>query len=146
MQLDRLRMIVGFTIIISHLCSFAIILLGADLVTAEKMELSLLIGPIFSVYVTSIVRRFVALDKFDISPVHPALTVLGIGAAVIFSIAVPASIWSFQSGRIEDFSSLKTTIGIIETALGIYTGALVDRLFGDPKPSGESYSDAKAGV
>ena len=131
MQLDKLRMIVGFTIILSHLLSFAMILLGADLVTAERLELSLLIGPIFSVYVTSIVRRFVTLERFDRTPVHPALTTLGIGAAVIFSIAVPVSVWSFEAGRIEDFESLKTTIGIIETALGIYTGALIDRLFGN---------------
>jgi hypothetical protein len=35
----------------------------------------------------------------------------------------------FSSGKIDSFASLKSTLGIVETALGIYTGAVVDPLF-----------------
>lgn len=77
MQLDTLRMIVGFSIIGSHLVSFLLILIGTDKFTmAEKTELSLLISPVFAVYVTAIVRRFTATDaSYDRSPTHPALRI-----------------------------------------------------------------------
>jgi len=130
MQLDKLRMIVGFSVISSHLASFGMILLGPSLTSPERIETALLIGPIFSVYVTAIVRRFVLLVDFDRTPVHPALTILAIGSAMTFSIAVPSVLVAFQEGRIENFPTLKSTLGIIETALGLYTGAIVDRLFG----------------
>ena len=57
MQLDTLRMIVRFSIIASHLISFFLILVGTDRFTiAERTELSLLISPIFAVYVTAIAK------------------------------------------------------------------------------------------
>jgi hypothetical protein len=89
-----------------------------------------LISPIFAVYVTAIVRKFTTLTTYDRTPTHPALTILGVGTAIIFSFAIPMTILLFLYGRIPEFASLKSTLGIIETALGIYTGALVDRLFG----------------
>ena len=132
MQLDTLRMIVGFSIIGSHLVSFLLILIGTDKFTmAEKTELSLLISPVFAVYVTAIVRRFTATDaSYDRSPTHPALRILSIGTSSVFGIALPLVIYLFTTGTIENFSALKATLGIVETALGIYTGAVVDRLFG----------------
>lgn len=135
MRIDTLRMFVGFSIIGSHLLSFALVLFGSYLTSAEKTEVSLLLGPIFSVYVTSIVRRFMSLEKFDATPVHPALAIMGIGLASIFSVAVPVAVWSFESGRIADFAALKSSLGIMEMALGVYTGALVDRLFGNETAS-----------
>lgn len=130
MRLDTLRMFVGFSIIASHLLSVSLMLFNSYLTPAEKSEVCLLLGPIFTVYVTAIVRRFLTLGKFDSTPVHPALAILGIGIALIFSVAVPVVIWSFEAGRIGDFTALKSFLGIIEMALGAYTGALVDRLFG----------------
>ena len=132
MQLDTLRMIVGFSIIGSHLISFLLILLGTDRFTmAERTELSLLISPMFAVYVTAIVRRFTAVDaRYDRSPTNPALRILGIGTSSVFGIALPVTIYLFTIGTIESFPALKATLGIVETALGVYTGAVVDRLFG----------------
>ena len=131
MQLDTLRMIVGFSIIVSHLLSFGLILLGANLTDPERIELSLLISPVFAVYVAAIVRRFTAMNSsFDGSPTHPALRILSLGTSTIFSIVIPVVIYLFIVGRIGNFPTLKSTIGIIETALGIYTGAIIDRLFG----------------
>jgi hypothetical protein len=128
--LDTLRMIVGFLIIGSHITTFGLVLIGGALTAQERVELSLLISPIFAIYVTAIVRKFTSLTTYDRTPTHPALTVLGIGIAIIFSFAVPITILLFLNGRIPEFASLKSMLGIIETALGIYTGALVDRLFG----------------
>jgi hypothetical protein len=132
MKLDTLRMIVGFSIILSHLVSFFLILIGTDkFTTQERMELSLLISPIFAVYVTAIVRQFVRQDpNYDATPTHPALRILSIGTALIFGVSVPLTVYKFVTGVIDDFSSLKMILGILETALGIYTGAVVDRLFG----------------
>jgi predicted benzoate:H+ symporter BenE len=132
MKLDTLRMIVGFSIISAHLLSFALILLGAgNLTPSERVELSILISPVFAVYVTAIVRQFTKLDTaFDDTPTHPALVTLSIGTAAIFSLATPLTLFLFINGRVESFAALKTTFGIIETALGIYTGAVIDRLFG----------------
>jgi hypothetical protein len=59
------------------------------------------------------------------------LAVLSIGTSTIFSLTIPYVIFLFVIGAIESFSSLKTTLGIVETALGIYTGAVIDRLFGN---------------
>lgn len=132
MPLDSLRMTVGFLIIVSHLGSFAMVLLGGSLTADERVELSLIISPVFAIYVTAIVRRILAMETFDRTPTHPAVAILGIGVAIVFSVAIPAVIWSFETGRIEDFDGLKSVIGIVETALGLYTGALVDRLFGGP--------------
>jgi hypothetical protein len=132
MQLDTLRMTVGFSIIGSHLISYFLILIGTtSLTSAERVELSLLISPIFAVYVTAIVRRFTSGDsEYDRSPTHPALRILSIGTSTIFGLALPLIIYKFGTGAIESFASLKSTLGIVETALGIYTGAVIDRLFG----------------
>lgn len=132
MRLDTLRMIVGFTIIVSHIFSFGLILVGTDrLLPSERMELSLLISPVFAVYIAAIVRQFLRPGAtFDDSPTHPALRILSIGTAVLFGVAIPCTVYAFASGSIESFASLKSTLGIVETALGIYTGAVVDRLFG----------------
>ncbi|HYJ52500.1 MAG TPA: hypothetical protein VEW04_04950 [Allosphingosinicella sp.] len=132
MRMDTLRMTVGFLIIASHLASFGMVLLGGTLVASERTELSLIIAPLFAVYVTAIVRRMLAMETFDKTPTHPAVAILGVGIAVIFALAIPLIIWSFEAGRIENFDALKSTIGIVETSLGLYTGALVDRLFGGP--------------
>jgi uncharacterized membrane protein len=67
--------------------------------------------------------------------VHPALAIFGIGIAIVFAIAIPVVVWNFESGRIENFASLKSIIGIVETSLGLYTGALVERLFGRVEPA-----------
>jgi hypothetical protein len=132
MRLDTLRMFVGFTIIVSHILSFGLILLGTDkLLPSERMELSLLISPVFAVYVTAIVRQFLRPGAtYDSSPTHPALRILSIGTAVLFGVAIPFSVYAFATGKIDSFASLKSTLGIVETALGIYTGAVIDRLFG----------------
>src|SRR6478736_6241474 len=100
MQLDTVRMIVGFSIIGSHLISFLLILIGTDKFTmAEKTELSLLISPVFAVYVTAIVRRFTAIDaSYDRSPTHPALRILSIGTSSVFGIALPVVIYLFTIG------------------------------------------------
>ena len=132
MRLDTLKItIVGFSIIASHVLSFSLVLIGADnLTTAERVELSLIISPIFAVYITAIVRQFTASDAaFDNSPTHPALRILSIGTSSIFSITIPLVIYLFTTGKIQNFPSLKMTLGIVETALGVYTGAVVDRLF-----------------
>jgi hypothetical protein len=109
-------MIVGFSIIGSHLISFVLILIGTDKLTmAERTELSLLISPIFAVYVTAIVRRFVRQDAtYDTSPTHPALRILSIGTSTIFALALPIIIFQFTAGSIESFAALKTTLGIVE--------------------------------
>lgn len=132
MRLDTLRMIVGFTIIVSHIVSFAIILFFTDgLLLTERTELSLLISPVFAVYVAAIVRQFLRQDaSFDNSPTHPALRILSIGSALMFGLAIPLVVYEFSIGKIENFGALKVTLGIIETALGAYTGGVVDRLFG----------------
>lgn len=137
MKIDTLRMIVGFSIIGGHLISFAMVLLGSDFEPNERTELSLMISPVFAVYVTAIVRRFTSANsEYDSSPVHPAMRILSIGTSTIFSVAVPLVVFLYNAGRIAGFPELKATIGIIETALGIYTGAVVDRLFGTSHKDG----------
>ena len=132
MQVDALRMYVGFSIILSHLVSYGLILLGdSAMLTQEKVELSLIVSPIFSAYVTAIVRRIATLEAtMDRTPTHPAFAILAIGSATIFSLAVPLVIYLFIANSIATFSELKNTVGILETALGVYTGAVIDRLFG----------------
>ena len=132
MQVDALRMYVGFSIILSHLVSYGLILLGnTAMVSQEKIELSLIVSPIFSAYVTAIVRRITTLEAtLDRTPTHPAFAILAIGSATIFSLAVPLVIYLFIANSIATFSELKNTVGILETALGVYTGAVIDRLFG----------------
>jgi predicted benzoate:H+ symporter BenE len=144
MALDTLRMIVGFLIIVSHLTTFGLVLLAGGLTAQERVELSLLISPIFAVYVAAIVRKFTSLTVYDTTPTHPALAILGVGTAVIFSVAIPVTILLFVNQTIPEFAVLKSTIGIIETALGLYTGALIDRLFGTPA-SNRARATARSG-
>lgn len=135
MPTDTLRMTAGFLIILSHLTSFAFILLGGSLTGDERVELSLIIAPLFAAYVTAIVRKIATLTDYDRTPVHPAMTILSIGAALVFSLAIPTIIWRFEVGGIDSFKDLKNVVGIAETALGIYTGAVIDRLFSVAAPS-----------
>ena len=61
MQTDLLRMLVGFSIILSHLYSYFLILGWAALSSQEQTEVSLIIGPIFAVYVAAVVRKVVEI-------------------------------------------------------------------------------------
>jgi hypothetical protein len=63
----------------------------------------------------------------------------------MFGAIIPALILSFTAGKIESFATLKATLGIVETALGVYTGAVIDRLFSVQKKVSESEA-ATAGV
>jgi len=134
MRLDVLRMIVGFTIIISHLVTFAMIMLfgGRQMTLNERIDVTLLISPIFAVYVTAIVRHFMSnlMSSFDIRTVHPSAAALSVGTAIVFSVAVPATVVLFLSGVIDTVAALKSTTGVLETVLGLYTGAVIDTLFG----------------
>jgi hypothetical protein len=143
MRIDTVRMIVGFTIILSHIASFGLVLFGGPqgFSTQERAELSLLIGPVFAVYIPVIVRQFLRPGStYDRTPTHPALYILSIGTASLFSIALPATIISFQNSRIESFTDLKMILGILETALGLYTGAVIERVFGRARVKSEQKS------
>ena len=144
MRLDVLRMIVGFTIIVSHLVTFALIMLfgGRHMTLNERIDVALLISPIFAVYVTAIVRHFMSnlMSAFDIRTVHPSAAALSVGTAIIFSVAIPATVALFLAGVIDTVAALKSTTGVLETVLGLYTGAVIDTLFG----STESKSAAPA--
>jgi hypothetical protein len=110
---------------------FIIFLGNAALTIDEKVELSLLISPIFGVYVAAIVRKFVAdiTSPYDTVIVHVAFTILALGTAAIFGIAIPLTIFLFLTRDITTFAALKSYVGIIETALGVYTGGVIDALF-----------------
>lgn len=131
MNIDKLRMIVGFSIITSHLLTFFIILFLINLLPHEKQEISLLVSPVFAVYLAAIVRRFTREENsWDATPVHPALMVLALGAATLFSISLPLLTLMFGTHQVALFADLKLYIGLIESVLGLYTGAIIDRLFG----------------
>lgn len=130
MKIDSLRMVVGFSIIISHLVTYAILLFFLQLTVPEKQELALLIAPIFTVYVVGIAKKFVDNHEWDTTPVHPSLLILSIGASFLFAVGTPLIIAMFKSGAIPNFPDLKTYIGIVEGVLGLYTGLVVDKLFG----------------
>jgi hypothetical protein len=134
MKMDTLRMIVGFSIIGSHIASYAILNIWGEvaLTNTERLDIGLLLGPIFAVYVSAIVRSIAANmhSSYDTAPLHIAFTVLAVFAAGIFALAVPLTIWMFIKGSIRTYGDLKVTLGAIETALGVYTGAIVDALFG----------------
>jgi hypothetical protein len=146
MALDTLRMIVGFSIIASHLLSFAIILFGTSTLTLnERVELSLIISPVFAVYVAAIVRQFLRTNSdYDTSPTHPSLRILSIGTSTLFGLAIPSLIVAFSQGKLESFAALKSILGIVETALGLYTGAVIDRLFSTTQATGDSKTQIRA--
>jgi hypothetical protein len=104
------------------------------------MELALIIGPVFAVYVAAIVRKLVSMreTEWDSSRTHPGFSILAVGTGIVFSIAVPVTLLAFIQGGITTFADLKNTLGVIEAALGLYTGAIIDALFGmsriKPKP------------
>ena len=141
MQMDKLRMIVGFSIISSHLVTFIIILFALALTVSEKQELSLLIAPIFTVYVVGIVKKFVDGKPWDETLAHPSFIILALGAGILFSIAAPLIVGMFKSGSIPNFPDLKTYLGLVEGVLGLYTGMVVDKLFG----SGQQDQSATSG-
>jgi hypothetical protein len=131
MSIDRLRMIVGFSIITSHLLTFFIILFFTNLFSPEKQEISLLVSPVFAVYLAAIVRRFTREENsWDSTLVHPSLMILALGAGILFSISLPTLVLMFGTQKVALFADLKLYMGLIESVLGLYTGAIVDRLFG----------------
>ena len=132
LHLDGLRMAVALPIVASHLFSFYLILGRIDATIAERVEVSLIIGPIFGVYIAAIVRKVASLmtSPWDRSPTHPLFAVMSVGAALTFAFAVPWILLQFLNHEIQTVSGLKTTLGIAETALGVYTGSFIDSLFG----------------
>jgi len=129
-------MVVGFSIIVSHLLTFAMTMLfSGGMTLGERIDVALLISPIFAVYVTAIVRHFMSnlTSAFDTRIVHPSAAALSIGTAVIFSVGVPITVGLFLVGAIDTVAALKSTTGVLETVLGLYTGAVIDTLFGRPE-------------
>ncbi len=106
-----------------------------QLVTSEQVELALLIAPIFSVYVTAIVRDITRRmqEPYDNTRMHIAFFLLAIIGAATFSATVPVTLCMYLNGTITTFANLKSVVGIVETALGVYTGAIVDALFASRK-------------
>ncbi|MBB1091741.1 hypothetical protein [Rhodopseudomonas pseudopalustris] len=132
-SIDALRFAVATPIIAAHLLSFYLILSSSNVATLqERVDVSLIIGPIFAVYVAAIVRKISSLmtQNWDATPVHPLFAVLAIVVATIFAVSVPATLLSFIHQGIATTQDLKTTLGILETALGLYTGSLIESLFG----------------
>lgn len=136
MSIDRIRMIVGFSIIISHVITYIILIFFLGLAVIEKQEMSLLVTPIFSVYVISIAKRFLANSPWDNTVPSLNFTILALGAGILFAVAVPVTVSLFGSNSIPTFSELKIYVGIMESVLGLYTGLVVETLFG-------IYSDTK---
>lgn len=130
MSIDRIRMIVGFSIICSHLITYIILLFFLGLAVAEKQEMSLLVTPIFSVYVISIAKRFLTTTPWEGTVPHPNFTILALGAGILFAVAVPVTVSLFGSNSIPTFSELKIYVGILESVLGLYTGLVIETLFG----------------
>ena len=58
---------------------------------------------------------------------------LALLAAAVFAVAVPYFLHQFISRNITSVAGLKTTLGIVEAATGLYTGALIDAPFGGVK-------------
>ena len=136
LSIDTLRFTVATPIIASHLFSFYLILNASDVATLqERVEVSLIIGPIFAVYIAAIVRKISSLmtAKWDTTPVHPLFAGLATLIAIIFAISIPSILLKFIHHNISTTQDLKTTLGIVETALGLYTGSLIDSLFGAAK-------------
>lgn len=110
------------------------------------MEISLIIGPIFAVYVAAIVRKIssLATKSWDATPVHPMFALLAFVIAIVFAIAVPVMLSKFESGEIGTVQDLKTMLGLLETALGLYTGSIIDTLFGlsQARPTGQQQNPA----
>ena len=78
------------------------------------------------------------LTVYERAPVHRAMRILSIGTAVPIGLAISRIIWRLEAGGIHSFKDLENVVSIAETALGIYTGGVVDRLFGVtvPTPTG----------
>ncbi len=128
--IDLLRAIVGFSILASHVICFVLIFTSPTL-PQERVDLCILIGPIFAFYATAVARKIASMmrDSWDSWRPHPTFSILAIAATLLFATTLPLLLLLFNLGEIRSVGQLKTTIGILEAALGLYTGGIVDVLF-----------------
>ncbi|QUS38641.1 hypothetical protein RPMA_07175 [Tardiphaga alba] len=124
-----LRAIVCWTILLLHVAT--IIAAPFLIVNFEHaMQVILILMPLTGLYVGVVVNFYsrdgIADDQESFSLQFSALTIF---LVFTFSVAVIGVQYLYYGGRVETLEQLKRAVGIIDTALGVYSGFMIKRLF-----------------
>lgn len=138
MSIDSLRTIVGSLIIGSHLFSLYLVGFTASTVatSAERIELALIISPLFAMYAAVVVRSLAAgmRDKWDAAKVHPTFAATAIGLSITLAVVPPVVILQYVAGNVANVSDLKAWLSAAEICLGLYSGIIIETVFGERSP------------
>jgi hypothetical protein len=132
MNRKHVESIVGAFLLIGHsFILFYIFYLIKDVFFINQaLDLALIISPLFSAYLTLIVKFFLKpLNKKVIQLVGFNYTFVSFFYPFIFLVSIFLSIHLYKSQAIESFDNLKKIIGAIEVSFGIYLGIIIERLF-----------------
>jgi hypothetical protein len=133
MSADRLRNIIGFSIVVSHFFAiFYIVMALTDIDLWVRVQVALIISPIFSVFSIAVVKDFISLkESLESSRVlNASFCVLAIFITWCFVAYVFIALAMFTLRTIASPDDLKTFLSISETSFGVFLGLIVDALFG----------------
>ncbi|MFB6416135.1 MULTISPECIES: hypothetical protein [Bradyrhizobium] len=136
MTTTSLRNVIGFSVVIVHLAAiFTILLFFLDLQMGRRVDIALIISPIFFVFSLSIVRSFVeergALrDDARLNGSFCAMAILVTWSFLLFMLS---GLVLFSMRVIGSPEELKTYLAISETSFGAFLGLIIDTLFGGSK-------------
>lgn len=136
MNKHQIRSSVGLFLVFSQFGLMAAILwLGlTDRLTFDDMGTSIsLVLPLFAVHTTTIVKYFMEHTQrppsSSMEKLSAAYLVLSFAVPVIFVLYFAIIIVVRAGGTLAKFENFKTTLGIGETAFGVYVGMITGSLF-----------------
>jgi hypothetical protein len=129
MRVDVVRAITSWMVLIVHVLT--IFSAPFFIIKFESaLDVILILLPLTGLYVGIIVQYYSSAPSTLISEkVNLQFAAVTIFLTAAFCLAVIGAQALYYQGTIESIDQLKRTVGIIDTALGVYTGYLIKVLF-----------------
>jgi len=143
MRLGTVKNVVGLALVGLHFLAMILCWywLESRLSTQDFRITILILSPVTSVYALAYVREVIRTmyadtpDPADDRLVTQRFSYLSIFFSFIFSAGVIYTIYQYKQGTALAPDDLKDRLALIETALGVFLGLVVETLFGKLPPS-----------
>jgi hypothetical protein len=139
MKIESLRTGVGIFFIIVHFAAllYVVLVVRNSLSTSETLEVVLLLSPLFSVYTTAIVKKFLAdphsRTRGRVASGRYIFVVLFFPG--VFAFAIFAILYQYKAGPIATVADLRQYLAACETVAGCYLGLVMGNMFDAPQTS-----------
>jgi membrane protease YdiL (CAAX protease family) len=130
---NHVRIFIGFyLLIVQAIIFFSVFYLSLDyLEFDEALSINAIIAPVFSIYLTAIVKYFIAKKHSHKKSrkINTAFLFVACFFPVLFTFSIFFVLWGYTTGLIPTYENLRDSIAGVEIAFGVYLGYVIDDLF-----------------